>query len=79
MGGRIRDATLYRQNSDGTWLSFRYKVQTQDVDQDGIGIPANALRLNGGSIRSAAGVDADLNLGTHAITDAPNHKVDGGG
>ena len=79
VGGRNRYAILHRQSSDGRELSFRYEVQPQDQDTDGISIPANALILNGGSIRSAAGVDAGLNLGTHAITDAPNHKVDGGG
>ena len=34
--------------------------------------------LNGGSIRNAAGVDAELNLGNHAIVNAAEHKVDGG-
>ena len=79
IGGRTRFATLFRQSSDGLWLNFRYQVQPQDEDTDGISMAADALILNGGRIRSAAGVDAGLNLGTHAITDAPNHKVDGGG
>ena len=79
VGGRNRYAILHRQSSDGRELSFRYEVQPQDQDTDGISIPANALILNGGSIRSVAGANADLNLGTHAITNAPKHKVDGGG
>ena len=78
VGGRTRYATLHRQSSDGRWLNFRYEVQAQDVDADGISIPANALQLNGGSIRSAAGANADLHLGTHAIENAAQHKVDGG-
>ena len=76
---KTRHATLYSQSSDGFWLNFRYEVQPQDVDQDGVSVPANALTLNGGTIRSAAGVDAELNLGAHAITNATDHKVDGGG
>ena len=79
VGGRTRHTTLYRQSSDGRRLYFRYEVQPQDQDKDGISIPVNALSLNGGNIRGAAGVDADLNLGTHAITNAPKHKVNGGG
>ena len=79
VGGRTRHATLYSQSSDGFWLNFRYEVQPQDLDQDGVSVPANALTLNGGTIRSAAGVDAELNLGAHAITNATDHKVDGGG
>ena len=79
IGGRTRFATLYRQSSDGHWLNFRYEVQPRDQDKDGISIPVNALNLNGGTIRSAAGVDADLNLGAHAITNATDHKVNGGG
>ena len=77
VGGRTRHATLYRQGSDGRWLYFRYEVQRQDVDTDGISVPANGLNLNGGSIRSAAGANADLNLGTHAIENDPEHKMDG--
>ena len=77
VGGRTRHATLYSQSSDGFWLNFRYEVQPQDLDEDGISIPANALQLNGGSIRSAAGANAGLSLGTHAIENAAQHKVDG--
>ena len=41
-------------------LEFVYTVQVGDRDADGIGIPAHALRLNGGTIRDGAGNDADL-------------------
>ena len=77
VGGRNRYAMLHRQSSDGRRLYFGYEVQPLDVDQDGISVPANALILNGGSIRSAAGANADLDLGTHAIENAVQHKVDG--
>ena len=44
---------------------FEYTVQEGDRDEDGIGIPATALILNGGTIALAADntIDADL---THA-------------
>ena len=48
----------------------------RDRDQDGISIAANALSLNGGTIRATDGTpDADL---THGAAPAdPNRKVDG--
>ena len=60
-------------------LRFSYVVQPGDRDTDGVGIAANALKLNGGSIRNVAGVDAILDLGVHAIADDADHKVDGSG
>ena len=56
-----------------TWLLFAYTVQTGDAGTDGISIPAGALELNGGTIRDTAGTDANLDLGTLAITDADGH------
>ena len=56
-------------------LRFLYVVQASDRDDDGISIPANALSLNGGSIRDADGNDADLSH--DAAPDNPEHKVNG--
>ena len=73
MGDQARSADLFSVFRDR--LSFRYFVEMSDRDDDGIGIPANAVRLNGGSIRDSAGNDADL---THeAVPDDPQRKVDG--
>ena len=57
-------------------LYFRYTVQEGDRDEDGIGIPANALTLDGATITGPDGTtDADL---THAAVAAEGgHKVDG--
>ena len=79
VGSQTRHASFWTPSREGTALFFRYQVQAEDVDTDGIGIAANALTLNGGSIRSEGGTDAVLDLGAHAITDAGDHKVDGGG
>ena len=79
LGGRMRHAAYDRRGGNSLDLWFRYEVQSQDVDPDGISIEANALTLNGGRIRSSAGVNADLHLSTHAITNASDQKVDGGG
>ena len=60
---------------DRRWLDLRYYVAASDRDDDGISIPANALTLDGGSIKDADGNDADL---THdAVPDHPEHKVNG--
>ena len=74
MGDQTRSAELFSVFADRR-LSFRYFVKASDRDDDGIGIPANAVRLNGGSIRDSGGNDADL---THeAVPDDPQTKVDG--
>ena len=62
--------------SGGT-LRFRYTAQAEDRDTDGIAVAADALDLNGGLIRDAAGNNAILNLGSHALGAQASHKVDG--
>lgn len=57
----------------------RYVVEAADQDADGMSIAADALRLNGGTIRDLAGNDVSLDLGRHAIHDGAGHAVDGGG
>ena len=74
IGGRSVRAAFRGHEGDTLW--FRYVVRAEDRDVDGIGVPADALTLNGGAIRSPAGPEARLGLGRHAITAAP-HKVDG--
>jgi len=61
----------------GNRVQFRYTVQAEDRDADGISIGSGALRLNGGTIRDASGNAANLSLGRHAITNDPRHRVDG--
>jgi hypothetical protein len=58
---------------------FEYVVQAEDSDADGISIAADALRLNGGTIRDRSGNDADLNLDDHAVTNLASAQVDGSG
>ena len=60
-----------------TTIFFFYEVQSSDADADGVSIGANALTLNGGTIKAKDGTDAVLDLGAHAIADSTNHKVDG--
>ena len=79
VGSRTRRASYSSRSRDGDALFFRYRVQSEDMDTNGISIATNALTLNGGSIRSEDGADADLDLGAHAITNAADHRVDGGG
>ena len=73
IGTRSRLAN-YR-TSHARFLFFDYQVQADDLDSDGIGIAANALSLNGGSIAAAA-ADATAAELTHAAV-AVTHGVDG--
>ena len=59
-------------------LYFDYVVQSSDSDADGISIGSSALSLTGGTVRIRGGTSgASLSLGSHAISNSSNHKVDG--
>ena len=74
IGTQTRHATF--ASRDGLSLYFDYTVQETDRDEDGIGIAANSLTLNGGTIKAADDmVEADLTHG--AVAAAPGYKVDG--
>ena len=77
VGARTRSASLSSEGGRNLW--FSYTVGAEDMDADGISIRADALALNGGTIRSAAGADAALGLGSHAVVNDSGHKVDSGG
>ena len=75
IGKQIRHATLSAWSPQS--MHFEYTVQGPDRDEDGISIPANALLLNGGTIKSADGTtDADLTHGP--VADKWRSKVNGG-
>ena len=59
-------------------LSFDYLVQATDRDDYGISIPANALALNGGTIRHAADRTIDADLTYSAVAADPTRRVNGG-
>ena len=56
VGTEARQAHLHLRR--GNHLYFEYVVQASDVDRDGYGVPADALNLEGGSIRDIDGNDA---------------------
>jgi hypothetical protein len=51
----------YTSGSASKNLVFRYTVSSGDLDADGISL-GSAISLNGGTIKSASGNDAELNL-----------------
>ncbi len=72
--GSVTKKAGYASGSGTTALVFSYTVAAGDTDADGISIGANALSLNGGTIKDAAGNAATL---THtAVSAASAHKVD---
>ena len=62
---------------DKAVLSFDYMVRATDSDEDGISIPANALVLNGGTIRLAGDATIDADLAHVGIAADRSRKVDG--
>ena len=89
--GETRDAALVRIRQPGTagigdpgdgsgdTLVFAYAVREDDEDMDGIAIPANGLRLNGGRLLDASpggrGDAAAVGLGR--ARHFPGHRVQG--
>ena len=59
-------------------LEFHYDVQAADSDGDGIDVAANALTLNGGSIKKGT-VDADLRLTNRSRCGYPGGDCAGAG
>ena len=78
VGDQRREASFDRVIDDDT-VFFRYIVQAEDMDDDGIGFAPNALMLNGGSIRSPTGGEVTLDFGRLTIFMPERHKVRGGG
>ena len=79
VGGADRRATVRSEDAMATQgyvdsAVFEYQVQEGDNDNDGIGLFANSLKLNGGGIHDRAGNGLGL---THpAITADAGQKVD---
>ena len=74
IGGVTRSATYF--GGTGTnQLTFNYTVQNTDFDYNGMAISANALKLNGATVRGVVnGLDASL---THSlVADNSNYLVD---
>ena len=76
VGGVTRQATLrpVPERAFDDSLVFDYTVQEGDADTDGIGIGANSLKLNGGSIYDIAGNSAGLSH--DAVAADSGQKVD---
>ena len=77
IGSNTRYATTYRDTTPRDFRSFRYTVQSEDRDDDGISITRGALLLNGGTIKSSDGEDAALDLGVQAVNNDASRKVAG--
>lgn len=65
------------RSSRQNYLDFAYRVQADDFDDDGVGVPANGLALNGASVvaRNDPAVAADPSHG--AAEGGFSRKVDG--
>ena len=74
VGTQTRYATFSGWSRES--LYFRYTVQEEDVDEDGISIAANALDLNGGTIAATVGT-TDVDLTHRAVVSEPHSKVNG--
>ena len=77
IGGTTRLATFVSLTPSGHDMQFMYLVASADSDADGISIPANAISLNGGSIRSRDAPDLHATLTHEARPPYASHKVDG--
>ena len=77
-GGATARQAAYQSGSGTSKLIFQYRVRTDDYDTNGVAIPANALKLNGGSITGAGGaLVLAPNVHPTAQGDNRKHRVDG--
>ena len=77
VGAATRQAA-YASGTGTYTLTFQYTVVAADADTDGIEIGASALALNSGTINDGRGTTAAaLGLGSHALSAASGHKVNG--
>ncbi len=60
---------------EGKDVVFAYQVAEYDLDMDGIVIPTNAIVLQGGGIKDAAGNNADISMAGQPAQ--YGHRVDG--
>ena len=74
IGTQTRHATLTGWGRQS--LYFSYTVQASDRDEDGVSIAANALTLNGATIKAAEGAAA-ADLTHEALAAQPGSKVNG--
>ena len=65
----------YLTGTGAAVLQFTYVVQTGDFDDNGFDIAADELELNGGTIQSSGGTDANLDYPDQDTQSG--HKVDG--
>ena len=74
-GQAVAKRAAYISGSGSMALVFEYTVQSGDMDDNGIWIEADAVKLNGGTIRDGDSNDADLRH--TAPRGQSSHKVDG--
>ena len=73
VGDKERTAQALFTNSLISKLKFTYQIQGDDVDSDGIAVPANALTLPaGGTLKDSDDADAEL---THEAFEFADHPV----
>ena len=78
IGGSLRQAR-YNGIRNSRTLIFEHQVSNQDMDANGIGIDANALTLNGGTISYLTGSGgAAADLAHNAVAEDAGQKVGGG-
>ncbi len=79
LGNASRQAAYTGIDATKRILTFSYTVAADDMDEDGLSVPANALALNGGTIKhTTTGKDAGLSHGLPGASGSfPNHRADG--
>ena len=58
-------------------LDFSYTVQAGDADDDGVGVAANALTLNGATVKAKIDSTTDADISHGRFDGGPSRKVDG--
>ena len=75
VGGNTRQAAYHSSAAEGRMLFFHYVVRSGERDADGVSIAANALDLNGGTIKLTANGVTDATVTHAAVAADPTRKV----
>ena len=75
VGGIERRAVFDPDESTATLLTFAYAVVDEDVDTDGVRVPAGTIALDAGATIEYRGGDEDAALGHPGLATQAGHKV----
>ncbi len=77
VGTTTRRAQMGARSWNQNRIEFRYTVQADDLDSDGVSVPANSLKLNGATVVAQSDTTVHANVAHDSAAGGLSRKVDG--